>query len=116
MQSNFEMKLDFCICKTNVDVQKIDGSKQKTLKIVITSFHVNNKDRKSRFLKETFLFADIRMDFAFEMLFLTLSNVEINFNNRELKWKLYTIAKAFSTTNQIELVEKKEFVATILDS
>lgn len=65
--------------------------------------------------KKTFLLADISIDITFGMLFLTLSNAKINSNNQELKWRLYTAAKALSTIKQVELIEKKKFVATALD-
>lgn len=56
------------------------------------------------------------MNFAFVIFFLILSNVEVNCNEQELKWSLYTIAKVFLTTRQVELVRDKEFVITVLDS
>lgn len=111
MQPSFIKKLGLCIYKTNVYTQKIDGSRLKTYKIVITLFYIDNKDGKSCFLKKTFLFTDIRMDVAFEMFFLILSNVKVDFNNRELGQRSYTECEAFSTIKQIELIRKTEFAA-----
>lgn len=85
MQSYFAKKLSHCICKTNVGVQKIDSSRLKTFEMVIASFQVNDKDGKSRIFKETFPLAHISMDVAHGMPFLTLSNIQVNFNNRELR-------------------------------
>lgn len=81
IRSSFAEQPDLRICWTNIGAQKIDDSKLETYGIVITSFFVNGKDRRSRFFRETFLLADISMDVAFGMSFLILSNVKANFNN-----------------------------------
>ena len=47
--------------------------------------------------------------------FLSLSNADIDFLVRELRWRTYTTEKAFSTTRQVELVGKKEFAAMTFD-
>lgn len=83
--------------------------------IVITFFLVDDKDEKSWFFEETFLLANINMNIALRILFLTLSIIEVNFTNREFKWKSYTIVKAFPTTKQVELVRNKEFAAAALN-
>lgn len=49
------------------------------------------------------------------MLFLMLSNVKINFLERELNWRLYTTIEILPTIKQVELVGKKVFVAIVLD-
>lgn len=85
MQPSFIKKLGLYACKTNIDAQKINGSKFKIFGMVITSFLVENKDGKSCFFEEIFPLANIGRDVDFEMLFLTLSNVEVNFTNWELK-------------------------------
>lgn len=41
---------------------------------------MDDKDWNSSFFEETFLLTDISMDIAFQILFLTLSNVEVNEN------------------------------------
>lgn len=48
------MKLGLYICKTDIDVEKINRSGVETSKMVISLFLVNNKDGKSRFFEETF--------------------------------------------------------------
>lgn len=62
-----------------MEAQKIDGTTLKSFGIVIAAFSVNNKAEKVRFFEETFLLADISMDMALEMSFLTLSNANIYF-------------------------------------
>lgn len=55
------------------------------------------------------------MNIALSIPFFTLSNAEINFVSQELSWKLFTIAKALLITKQIELIEKKMFLAISLN-
>ena len=75
---------------------------------------VNRNDRK-RFPKESFLWADVKPETILGTLFLTMSNANINFQAWDLQWRFYTIENVFLTTRQIELIEKKEFVAAALD-
>ena len=49
------------------------------------------------------------------MLFLTLSNADVQFVEKELTWRSYTIAKALPTTKRVELIDKKEFAKAALD-
>lgn len=53
----------------------------KTLSIIIIFFLVDNIDEKSQFFEKTFLLVDINIDIAFQLLFLTLSNIKVNFTN-----------------------------------
>lgn len=71
--------------KNDVGTQKIDVSKLEINELVIAFFRINDINKKYRFFKKPFLPADISMNIAFTMPFLTLSNVKINFNNREFK-------------------------------
>lgn len=64
--------------------QKINNSKLETYGIVISFFLVDDKDKKSQFFKESFILTAISMDTSFGMIFLTLSNIEVNFNNVSL--------------------------------
>lgn len=80
-QPSFTKKLSLCIQKTNIDTQNIDGNKLETFAMIITVFLFDNKDRKSRFFEKTILLAEISINIAFEILFLTLSNIQINFND-----------------------------------
>ena len=49
------------------------------------------------------------------MFFLTLSGADVDFLDRELRWKTYTIQEALPTTKRVELVGKKEFATAALD-
>lgn len=81
IQLSFIKKLGLRIRKTNVGAQKIDGNRLKTFNIVIASFLVENKDGRSRLFEGTFLLANINMNVVFDILFLILNNVKINFPN-----------------------------------
>ena len=47
--------------------------------MVISIFSILDKDGRERFLKKGFLLADIKLDAVCGMLFLTMSNVDIDF-------------------------------------
>lgn len=49
------------------------------------------------------------------MLFLTFSNTNIQFAEKELIWRSYSITKVLSTTKWVELIDKKKFAKTVLD-
>ena len=50
-----------------------------------------------------------------EILFLTLSKVDIQFAKKKLIWRFYTAAKALLTTKKMELINEKKFDKTALD-
>lgn len=81
-------KLVLRISKTNVAAQKTHSSRQENYVMIIASFQVDDKGGKSCLFEKTLFMADISMDIAFKMFFLTLSNVEINFNSQELRCRL----------------------------
>ena len=49
------------------------------------------------------------------MPFLTLSNADIQFAEKELTWRSYTVAEALPTTKRVEIIDKKEFAKAALD-
>ena len=49
------------------------------------------------------------------MLFLTFSNTDIQFAEKELTWRSYTAKEALPTTQRIQLIDKKEFAKAALD-
>ena len=77
---------------------------------------MTDKVNQIKFFKETFLVANVSSEVIPEMLFLTLSDANVDFSVQELRWKTYTIEEAFLTTRHVKLIEKKEFVAIVLDS
>lgn len=99
IQASSKRKLSLCICQTNINAKKIDGSRRKTYKMVIALFQVDDKDRKTSFFETAFLLADISMDVVFEMFFLIQNNIKINFYNQKLKQRLYIAGRVFFTTH-----------------
>lgn len=69
IQPSFTRKLGSYIRKTIVGAQKIDSSRLGTFGIIITSFLIEDKDRRFCFFVEMFLLVDIYMNVAFEMFF-----------------------------------------------
>ncbi len=49
------------------------------------------------------------------MPFLTMSNIDINFQAWDLQWRSYTIGDVLLTIRRVELIEKKEFAVVALD-
>ena len=47
--------------------------------MVVSTFYILDKDVRERFFKESFLLADVKPDIVFGMLFLTMSNADIDF-------------------------------------
>ena len=116
MHPSFAKQLGFPIRPTDVGAQKIDGSMLNTHRMVVTAFSVVDKANRVRFFEETFLVANVNPEVVFRMPFLTLSNADIDFLGRDLRWRTYTIEEALPTTRRIELMGKKEFAAAALDS
>ena len=56
------------------------------------------------------------MEVVLEMSFLSFSKVKVDFAERELIWKTYTIAKALPTTKRVQIISPKEFAKVALDS
>ena len=79
MRQAFASQLGFRIQKTNIGVKKIDDTTLETYRIVVSTFSISNKYGKERFFKESFLLTDINPDVVFGIFFLTISNVNIDF-------------------------------------
>ena len=78
--------------------------------MVIAGFQVLDKQGRTRFFQETFLLADTTIKVVLEIPFLTFSNADIQFSEKELTWRSYTAKEALPTTRRVELINKKEFV------
>ena len=55
------------------------------------------------------------MKMVLKMPFLTFSNVDIQFTQKELTWRSYTIAEAPLTSKRVEFMDKKKFAKVVLD-
>ena len=99
----------------DIGAQKIDRFSLATYGMVIAAFQVVNKLGCSWFFQKTFLLADISMEVILGMPFLTFSNADIQFAEKKLTWRTYTIEKALPTTCQVEIIDQKEFAKAALD-
>ena len=79
MNQVFTSQLGFKIRKTNVGAQKIDNTTWKIYGIVVSIFSMSDKDGKEKFFEKNFLLADVNLDIILKMLFLIMSNANINF-------------------------------------
>ena len=53
--------------------------------MIISTFFISNKNDRDRFFEENFLLADINLNVIFEMLWLIISNADIDFQARDLQ-------------------------------
>lgn len=83
MNPVYAAKLVLITRKIDVSAQKIDGS-VITYGMAIASFPLQDKLGKGRFLKKTFLLTDTSMKVVLGMLFLSFSNANIWFAEKEL--------------------------------
>ena len=100
--------------RTDVSAQKIDRSSLKTYGIVIAVFQVLDKLSCFRFFQKTFSLANINIKIVLYMLFLNLSNANIQFAEKKLIYRTYTIEKALPITCQVKLKKRKEFAKAAL--
>ena len=98
----FIEKLDLIIQSINIIAQKIDGTTFKIYKMIVAVFLIINQVNRVKFFEETFLIANISLDIVCEMLFLTLSSANVDFSKKKLRWRFYTIKKAYPITKQVE--------------
>ena len=101
--------------KANVAAQKIDGSALEIFGMVIANFQMEDKGGKSRLFQKTFLVANTKFEVVLGMLFLKISNANIAFSKKTLMCKSYTINKALSSIERVQLVNPKKFVIAALD-
>ena len=83
--------------------------------MVVAAFSMVDKANRVRFFEETFLVANVSPKVVLGILFLTLSNADVDFSSRDLRWRTYTTEEALPTTRRVELVGRKEFTAAALD-
>ena len=53
--------------------------------MVISIFSMLDKNNTERFFEKNFLLADVKLEIVFGMLFLTMSNADIDFQARNLQ-------------------------------
>ena len=112
MTPAYAAKRGLKVQKTDIKTEKIDGSTLETFEMVLADFQMKDKLGRARFIQEAFLLADISAEVVLDMPFLTLSNANVQFVEKELIWRSYT---TISTIKWVELIDKKEFAKEALD-
>ena len=115
MSQTFIHQLGRTIWKTNVGAQKINGTTLEIYGMVVTIFSMLDKDGRKRFFEESFRLANVKPEIVHGMPFLTISNADVDFQARNLRWRSYITKDVLPTTRQVELIRKKEFAAAALD-
>ncbi len=80
----YTAELGFTTRKTYVGAQKIDRLALETYDMTSASFLLQDSLGRVRFFEETFLLVNTSIEVVLGMLFLTLSNVNIQFGAEEL--------------------------------
>ena len=84
MSQVFTFQLGLKSRKTNVGAQKIDNTTLEIYGTIISILLILNKDDRERFFEESFLLADVNPDVVLGMLFLTISNADVDFPAQKL--------------------------------
>ena len=85
MHPSFAKQLSFSTRPKDIEAQKIDGTTLDTYEMVVAIFSVMDKANRVRFFEETFLVANVSPEVVLGMLFLTLSDADVDFSGRELR-------------------------------
>ncbi len=83
MTPTFAAKWELRPRPTKVDAQKIDGLSLETYDTALTRFSIQDSLEIIWFFEETFLLADTSIEVVLEMLFLSLSNADVEFAKLE---------------------------------
>ena len=59
---------------------------------------------------------DTKSEMILGILFLKISNADVSFGEKTLTWKTYTTNKALPITEQIQIIDKKDFIIAALDA
>lgn len=110
----YPSKISFQVHQIDIGAQKLNSSIFKTFEMILASFQVEDKLGKACFFQKTFLLTDISIEMVLKMLFITFSNVDIQFAKKKVSWRFYTTVEALSTNKQVELINKKKSVKIAL--
>ena len=84
MHPAFAKKLGLIVQSLNIGAQKINDTTFKTYEMVIAAFSVIDQSDRVKFFEETFFIANVNPDVIYDIIFLTLSNADINFLKKKL--------------------------------
>ncbi len=85
MSQTFAQQLGLKIYKNNVRAQKINGTTLEIYGMVVSIFSMSDKDGRERFFEKSLLLANVKPDIVLGMLFLTISNTDVDFQARDLQ-------------------------------
>lgn len=113
----YTTKLGLTTQKISVGALRIDGLLLETYDMGLARFLLQDSLKKVRFFKKTFLLADTNMEVILRMIFLSMSNVDVEFamKSEKLTWRSYIAIKILSTTNRVKLINKSIFAKAALD-
>ncbi len=84
MSQAFTFQLGLKIWKTNIGAYKINGTILEIYEMVVSTFSVLDKDGRKKFLEKSFLLGGVKPNIVLGILFLTMSNVNIDFQAWDL--------------------------------
>ena len=112
----FTPKLGLFIHSTGTGAQKILSSALKTYDIAITGISIQDKSDRTRFFEETFLLADTSIEIVLGILFLALSNADIQFDIKSLTYRSYNAAEALPIARRVKIINKHKSAQAIFDN
>ncbi len=80
----FVLKISLKTRKTNIRAQKIDNIILETYEIIVFTFSLFNKDKSIRIFEYIVLLVNIYLDIILEIVFLMISNANINFEAEDI--------------------------------
>lgn len=100
----------------NVSAYKINSLPLRSYGRIMTIFLQQDNPKKIWSFKKTFLLINISIEVILEMLFLSLSNANIELIKlKKITWRSYNIVEVLYITSKIELISKNKFARAILD-
>ena len=83
MNLPYASRLGLRVYRTDIRAQKIESSTLEIFGMVLASFQMEDKLGSIWFVQETFLLADISTRLVLGISFLTLSNADVQFVEKE---------------------------------
>ena len=112
----YTTKLGFCARKIDISAQKINRSHLDIFRMVIVNYSVKYKLGKIRFFQETFLLANISLEVVLQMFFLIFGRTDVRFIEQKFVLRTYTAIETLPTTRRMEIIDKREFTAAVLNA
>ena len=82
--------------------------------MIIVNFQVEDKTNRLKFFQEAFLMANTKFEVILGIPFIKLSNTDVLFGKKTLTQRTDTTNEALSTTKQVQIINKKNFVIMAL--